>query len=190
MLHEAQGFPPLETASSCEADESSFEKTIHVVPISDIPAHANVISCHTAYKVKIEENSSLCFKARIATNGNEDSVKVEMRSDCSMCSPVWMRIILSTAALRRWRLTKLKGKELFRHTDQNERDVYVRTPRESVDKGRCVWLLLTAAMGSSLPRQSGRCLKIRYSPTWVPPSPCLTEAFCPDAERRDGGNHT
>lgn len=70
-----------------------------------------------------------------------------MRSDSSMCSPAEMRIILSTATLRRWCLSKLDVNTGFLQTGQAERDVYVRTRLESAKKGRCVWLLLTTAYG-------------------------------------------
>lgn len=60
-----------------------------------------------------------------------------------------MRIILSTAVLRKWRLSKLDVKLAFFLTGDAERDVYVVSFHKSGDRGRYVWLLLTAAYGMS-----------------------------------------
>lgn len=57
-----------------------------------------------------------------------------------MCSPVGMRILLSTATKQKWRLTKLDVKTAFLQTGQAERDVYVIPPRESDDFGKAIWL--------------------------------------------------
>lgn len=64
-----------------------------------------------------------------------------------MCSPVRMRIIFSTAALCKWRLTKLDVKSTFLQTGDVGCDVYVMPLRESPDRGRYFWLLITAVYG-------------------------------------------
>lgn len=64
-----------------------------------------------------------------------------------MCPPVGVRLLLSTAALRSWRAMKLNVKLEFLQTGHFAREIYVLFPRESSDRGRLLWLLLTAACG-------------------------------------------
>lgn len=104
-------------------------------------------SSHLIYKLKVLDDHSLKLKARIASHGNEDSLKNELSSDCSMCCPVGMRLLLSTAALRKWLLIKMDVKPAFLQTRPAQRDVYVVPPRESKDRGKRLWLLLAAAYG-------------------------------------------
>lgn len=63
-----------------------------------------------------------------------------------MCSPIGIRVILTTAAIRKWIITRADVKAAFLKTGTAERDVYVRPPRESRDR-RHYWLLLAAAYG-------------------------------------------
>lgn len=99
------------------------------------------------YKVKVGDDNSLKLKARIAPHGNEDSLKHELRSDCSMCSPTGIRLLLSYACMNRLRISKIDVTSAFLQTGAAERDVYVLPPRESADRGRFLWLLLAAAYG-------------------------------------------
>lgn len=64
-----------------------------------------------------------------------------------MCSPVGVCLIFLLASLRGWRLTKIDVKAAFLKTGQTQRDVYVPSPCESSDGGKCVWMLLDAAYG-------------------------------------------
>lgn len=70
-----------------------------------------------------------------------------------------MRIIFSTAALRKWRLTKIDVTTAFLQTGSAERDVYVLPLRQSRDKERCVWILLTAAYGLIKPNAKWNVLR-------------------------------
>lgn len=45
----------------------------------DIPANANFISGHTVNKIKIEDDHILRLKSHIASHGNEDSQKGDLR---------------------------------------------------------------------------------------------------------------
>lgn len=146
MRHHAQSFPQYVLYNAYEAEESEFKKQVECVSIADVPPDANIIASHTIYKIKIAKTNSLRLKARIAPHGNEDSHKNMMKSDCAMRSPVGIRIVLTTAATRRWPLIKADVKSAFLQTGKAERHVYVRSPRESRDK-RHYWLLLAAAYG-------------------------------------------
>lgn len=63
-----------------------------------------------------------------------------------MCSPSGVRILLSIAALRKWRLSTIDVKSAFLQTGRAERDVFVVPPRECADR-KFYWLLLTATYG-------------------------------------------
>lgn len=146
MLHHAQGFPQYVITNAYEAEELVFKKFVKCVPKSDVPTDANIISSHTVYKLKVQDDESLCLKARIAPHGNEDSLKSDLKSECSMCSPLGIRVVLTLTAIRRWPIVKADVKSAFLQTGEAQRDVYVRPPRESRDR-RHYWLLLAAAYG-------------------------------------------
>lgn len=75
------------------------------------------------------------MKARIASHGNVDSQRYQMRSDCSMCSSVGVRALLYTAALRKWLPTKTNVKTAFLQTGLASRDAYVIPPHKSKESG-------------------------------------------------------
>lgn len=93
----------------------------------------------------MNDDQTLALKARIAPHGNEDSIQNQLHSDCCMCPPTGIRIVLMVAAVMAWPLRKADMKSAFLHTGAAQRDVYV-TPRECCDK-RFVWRLDTAAYG-------------------------------------------
>lgn len=64
-----------------------------------------------------------------------------------MCSPVGIRLLLSAEWLFGWQLTNPDVKDAFLQTGKVQRDVFIIPRRESVDRGKTLWLLLTAAYG-------------------------------------------
>lgn len=66
-----------------------------------------------------------------------------MRSDCSMCPPIEIRVILSNAVLRKWSIVIIDVKSAFLQSGPAQRDVYVLPPRESSYRNE-LWLLLAA----------------------------------------------
>lgn len=64
-----------------------------------------------------------------------------------MCAPHGVRILLSIAALHLSRLTKLDVKFAFLQRVAAARDLYVIPPPESPNRGKSLWLHLTAAYG-------------------------------------------
>lgn len=146
MLHHAQGFCQAPLIDAYKLEEDSFKQTVREVHRDNIPQHANIISSHTIYKIKINDDQTLKLKARIAPHGNEDSLKNELKSDCCMCAPVGIRIILMVATLNKWKITRADVKSAFLQTGTPSRDVYVIPPRESKRKN-FAWLLLAAAYG-------------------------------------------
>ena len=146
MLHHAQGFEQFPLTRAYSAEEDSFIKTVQRVARTSFPANSNVLSSHVVYKLKFLDDQSLKIIARIAPYGKEDSSRDDMRSDCCMCPPLGIRVVLSTAALLKWRIIKIDVKSAFLQTGPAERQIYVIPPRESSHKHE-LWLFLTAAYG-------------------------------------------
>ena len=140
LAYQAQGFPSYMLHNAYHEEEESFKRTVRVVARSTVPSNANVISSHVIYKIKVNDDESLKLKARIAPHGNEDSLKHEMRADCSMCAPMGIRLLISIATIYKWRLTKVDVKSAFLQTGAAERQVFVIPPRESSDRFRSSWL--------------------------------------------------
>lgn len=65
-----------------------------LIPRDQVPNNANIINSHTIYKVKINEDKPMKLKARIAPHGNEDSLKSVLKSDCCICCPTGLRIVV------------------------------------------------------------------------------------------------
>lgn len=146
MRHEAQGFSQAAIMSAYQREEDVFLENVKIVRRTTIPTDANIISSHTLYKLKVNDDSSLKLKARIAPHGNEDSLKTVLRNDCCMCAPMGIRIVLMLASLCGWKVAKADVKSAFLQTGRAARDVYVVPPRESKQKN-VLWLLLSAAYG-------------------------------------------
>lgn len=69
-----------------------------------------------------------------------------MRSECCMCPPIGVRVILSNAALRKRRIVKIDVKSAFLQSGPDQPDVHVISPWES-SYHNDLWLLLSAAYG-------------------------------------------
>ena len=112
-----------------------------------MPAGANIISSHTLYKVKKNDNRSLKLEARIAPHGNEEDLTNVLNKDCSTFPPTGLRILESLASLRGWTVYKADVEADFLQTGEAQRDVYVRPPREKQTRATHLWLLLAASYG-------------------------------------------
>lgn len=82
-----------------------------------LPANASIILSHIQYRVNDMEDHALQKNACIAPNCDEDSQKLELRSDCSMCFAIDVRVPLSTAALFKWRVTNVNEEAFFYRQD-------------------------------------------------------------------------
>lgn len=80
------------------------------------------------YKIKIEENDALKLKARIALHGNEDSIKHDLRSDCSMYASLDALTLISIATVCKWRLSRVDVRSAFLQTGAAEHSLYVISP--------------------------------------------------------------
>lgn len=64
-----------------------------------------------------------------------------------MFSTAVVHILLSTASIYKWRLTKIDMKAALLQTGVAERDIYVIALRKSASHSKVLWVLLTAAYG-------------------------------------------
>lgn len=135
-------------------------KKVRVVYKTDITKHSNIIYSHTIYKIKTNDDKTLKLKSRIAPQGNQDRIKMDMRSDCNLCFPCGLIISLSIASLKCVRVRKADVKSAFPQNDQAKRDVYVILPRECTRKQH-YWLLLTAAY--DLGNSNAKCQSQSYN---------------------------
>lgn len=147
MRHGVQVFLHYSIEDAYNVEKTEFKRTCRSIPILDVPTDANLVLSHVLNKGKVLDDYALKLKARIAPHGNENNLKLEVRIDWSMCSPMRVRVLLSTAALHKWRVIKLDVMAALLQTGPPSQDVYVIPPRESVDGGKVIWLLLTAAYG-------------------------------------------
>lgn len=81
LLHHAQGLEQYPLISAYKHKDEPFIKTVKRVSQSSVPLGTNIISSHTHYKDKINDDSSLQLKARIAPHGNGDTIKNEIKSN-------------------------------------------------------------------------------------------------------------
>ena len=138
----AQCFEQYPLVNAYKLEEEIFLKTVGPVSNDKILPGSNVISSHTLYKVKQNDDGSLKLKARIAPHGNEDNLKNILSKDCATCPPTGLRILESIASLYNWKLYKADVKAAFLQTGEVKTDVlYVRPPKESSMKSTHLWLL-------------------------------------------------
>lgn len=96
--------------------------------------------------LKMNDDESLKLNARIAPHGNEDSDKENLHTECCMCPPLGIRVVSSTATIRKWHCVRTGAESAFMKTGQSQRDVYVYTAAESRFRNM-LWLLVVAAYG-------------------------------------------
>lgn len=84
-----------------DAEEEALCKNIQMVPRSELPDDSNFTGSHTIYKITINDDKSLKLKANIASHGNEDSMRHDMKTDFCIYSPAEIHIILMLAVLTR-----------------------------------------------------------------------------------------
>lgn len=78
-----------------QKQEEEFTKRVQKVSIKDITQGSNIIRRHTLYKLKYEDDGMLLLKVRISPHANEDSQKLELRTEYNMCQPAGIRIMLT-----------------------------------------------------------------------------------------------
>jgi Reverse transcriptase (RNA-dependent DNA polymerase) len=113
-----------------------------LVKTSDIPPRSNVISSHVVYKWKTED----ALKARIFPHGHKDDEKELLRTDAPTMAVEILRLIVSIAAEKGWKLGSLDVKAAYLQAAGFQREIYVRPPSEEGDNSH-VWKLEKHAYG-------------------------------------------
>lgn len=130
-----QSFPPYETSNAYVVEEINYKWEVRVIPVDDVPQSSNFISLHVIYMIRDEYYMSLKLKSRMAPHDNEDSLSDELRSNCSMCSPVRVRLILSVASLAVWRISKIDVSSEFLLGRRVRTVAYMWSRRNKVPSG-------------------------------------------------------
>lgn len=99
MSYQVQFFPPRLLPNSFKSEEDGLIEAVSIIPPDQVPLNASVISLHTIYTLKVEDDSVLKLKAHIAPHSNEYSFEDYMRSICAMFSLTIICILLSIVAL-------------------------------------------------------------------------------------------
>jgi Reverse transcriptase (RNA-dependent DNA polymerase) len=95
-----------------------------------IPIAANVISSHVIYKWKKDG----ILKARFVQHGHQDNEKDFLRNDSPTMAVEVLRIVVSIAVERGWRLGSLDIKAAYLQAIGLNREIHVRPPKEEMKK--------------------------------------------------------
>lgn len=90
---------------SYKRQENEFCKYVRYIPAADIYTDAIFIPGHIIYKLKRNDGATLMLKARIALHGNENSQKLDLRTERSSCSPSRVRLALAVPGIYHWHIT-------------------------------------------------------------------------------------
>ena len=144
---QAQGLPSFVLDNAYSEQEKKYLEHAKKIHVSKIPKKSNIITSHTLYKVKSNDEGKLYIKARIVPHGNRDKMKHVLKTDSSSCSPIGLRIVCSIASIMSWPLSKVDFDSAFLQSGASMRDVYVCPPKECNSRMKYYWLLLSASYG-------------------------------------------
>jgi hypothetical protein len=125
-----------------EKSNWSESNAFKVVAQDDLPQDANIIGSHVIYKYKADGS----LKARIVPHGHMDDEKSFMRTDAPTMSVEILRLLISLASERGWRLGSLDVKAAYLQADGFRRSIFVRPPSEESDTSH-LWKLEKPAYG-------------------------------------------
>ena len=127
--------------------DSSWKGAYKEIPKCQVPRSANVITSHTVYKVKTQEDGSKDMKARIVPHGNRDNEKDNIRKDSSTAQLFVIRLLLSLATFLGFRIACADIKGAYLQSGPIRRDIYVRPPKEHRGPRGVLWKLLKLPYG-------------------------------------------
>ena len=114
---------------------------------ADVPLHSNVITSHVVYKIKQDEAGTLKLKARIVPHGNRDPEKSNIRKDSMAVQFDAIRLKLSMAATRNFRLMLIDVKGAYLQSGNIGRRIYIHPPKEYGEGRRKLWRLIKLPYG-------------------------------------------
>ena len=110
-------------------------RTWTAVPLSSIPARANVMRCHFVFEVKRKQDGSVeKFKARLVADGNTQQHGVDFdRVFSTVVKMSTVRLVLAIAATRDYNLTSVDIRQAYLQAELSE-DLYMRVPAGLPDR--------------------------------------------------------
>lgn len=137
-----------------EEMRENWTAAFEVVSQDSIPSGANIIGCHTVYKVK-EDGDVLRLKARSVLHGNRDRARFAVRRDSASADLSVIRLVLSLGVVLGFSFGTADVKGAYMQSGPIKRDLYVRPPKEywSIDDGKdgrkvkSLWMLLKLPYG-------------------------------------------
>lgn len=146
LSHQDPGFSLHVLHNACANEKEGFMKHVKSVPIDEVSVVANLISSHTVYKNKFEENDALRLQARIVRHGNIDSIKCKLKCGWTMCPLLWFCIVTTVCNVNHWIIVRADVKAVFFKASKASLNVYVRLLHTSKDSLH-YWLFLAAFYG-------------------------------------------
>lgn len=128
--HQLERFEQAAEVKTYKNEGEELCEHVSRIQVADICADANVIRGHIVSKLKRNREVSLMLKARIAPHSNENNQKPDLRTECFMCSPSEVHILLAVSATGRWRIDKANARSTFSSRGCAPRGVYVVQPLE------------------------------------------------------------
>lgn len=77
----AQAYPTFVLERAYQREEESFVVTVKRASLAGVPAQATTVGLHVLYKAKHKDDASIKIKKRMASHGNEDQLKLDMKRD-------------------------------------------------------------------------------------------------------------
>ena len=112
-----------------ELDGLVKQNTWELVPLSSLPAGANIMNCHFVYTVKRRQDGSIeKFKARLVADGNTQKHGVDFdRVFATVVKVLTIRLLLILAAARDYNLSSIDITQAYLQATLKE-DLYMRLP--------------------------------------------------------------
>jgi len=112
------------------------------------------ISCRWVFTEKRREDGSKLVKARLVARGfEENSEELNIRTDSPTCSRHSLKIVMMTAAAKKWKVRSIDVASAFLQGNPIQRDIYIRPPGE-LCVNNMVWKLKRCLYGlNDAPRE-------------------------------------
>lgn len=114
--------------------EENWKASYVEVKESDLPHDTNIVTPHSIYKVKRNNNVEMRLKGRIMVYRNRYNYKDEIREDFAAAYMVFIRLILSIDTLLVFKFVGAHVKGVYMQSGRINRKVYFKPPRDYYPK--------------------------------------------------------